>query len=54
MDMDNRVGIDRGSRGWAGQGTAMGEIGTTLIEQQFFFKSRILSLERKLQDKNFA
>ena len=25
MDMDNRVGIDCGSGGWAGQGRAMGE-----------------------------
>ena len=35
MDMDNRVGIDCGSREWAGQGEQWGKIGTTVIEQQY-------------------
>ena len=32
MDMDNRVGIDRGSGGGVGRGGQKGKIGTTVIE----------------------
>ena len=33
--MDNNVGVDCGSRGWAGWRRAKGNIGTTVIESQF-------------------
>ena len=41
--MDNRVGIDCGIKGWEcggqGNGEEWGKIGTTVIEQQQFFKT---------------